>query len=124
MENYIVINGKKAELTEEQLVKLGIKPEDPEEKYPAKFKVGDRVRVICDTKNAGRAEDYKGQIFTIEQVYKLSDYPDGPAPNIRAYGIGKVYVVLKTNLSLRRMKRYLNAHMANTIILLAIMAMC
>ena len=25
MENYIVINGKKAELTEEQLVKLGIK---------------------------------------------------------------------------------------------------
>ena len=27
MENYIVINGKKAELTKEQLEKLGIKPE-------------------------------------------------------------------------------------------------
>lgn len=34
MENYIVINGKKAELTEEQLIKLGIKTEDLKEKYP------------------------------------------------------------------------------------------
>lgn len=38
MENYIVINGKKAELTEEQLEKLGIKIErgifDPKKEHP------------------------------------------------------------------------------------------
>lgn len=40
MENYIVINGKKAELTEEQLKSLGIetkKIETPKEKFERKF---------------------------------------------------------------------------------------
>lgn len=97
MENYIVINGKKAELTEEQLEKLGIKTEDPEEKYPPKFKVGDRVKVTCSTRTMGRGEEYKGKVFTIKAVYKLSDYPFGPA---RAYGIEKNYVVFENELEL------------------------
>lgn len=37
MENYIVINGKKAELTEEQLKQLGIKPEEKENPFTRKI---------------------------------------------------------------------------------------
>ena len=37
MENYIVINGKKAELTEEQLKQLGIKPEKKENPFTRKI---------------------------------------------------------------------------------------
>ena len=41
MENYIVINGKKAELTEEQLKKLGIEVKnDPFERKPGKIYYG------------------------------------------------------------------------------------
>lgn len=39
MENYIVINGKKIELTEEQLINLGIKPE--KNKYEKMFELPD-----------------------------------------------------------------------------------
>lgn len=37
MDNYIVINGKKAELTEEQLKQLGIKPEEKENPFTRKI---------------------------------------------------------------------------------------
>lgn len=51
MENYIVINGKKAELTDEQLKKLGIKPE--KNKYEEMFdrKLHDRYYFI-DSKSS------------------------------------------------------------------------
>lgn len=99
-ENYIVINGKRAELTEEQLKQLGIKPEDPEEKYPPKFKAGDCVKVIHSTKTLGRQEEYEGKTFTIKYVYKLSEYAHGSAPNTRAYDLGALYVAYENELEL------------------------
>lgn len=54
MENYIVINGKKAELTEEQLKKLGI---EPKRKNPFdRVEVGERYFIITGYSSVN---DYK-----------------------------------------------------------------
>lgn len=54
MENYIVIGGKKAELTEEQLKKLGI---EPKRKNPFdRVEVGERYFIITDYSSVN---DYK-----------------------------------------------------------------
>lgn len=80
MENYIVINGKKAELTEEQLEKLGIKTE--KNKYEELFKRKNSGRyyfinndgcTVYDTDDMWYLEDRRfniGNYCTDEEVMK------------------------------------------------------
>lgn len=68
MENYIVINGKRIDLSEEQIEKLGLKVE---KKTPFdRNKNGEYFFVDC----TGNVANFKDEDFLDEQMFKVGNY--------------------------------------------------
>ena len=68
MENYIVINGKKAELTEEQLEQLGIEVEKPN---PYERSVG---RIYCSSTSSGSVFNSVDNGCADDKYYSSANY--------------------------------------------------
>lgn len=71
-ENYIVINGKKIELTEEQLKQLGIEPEKKRKNPFERVKPNERYYYVG---SSGVIDEYNDANDTTDtQLYKISNY--------------------------------------------------
>jgi hypothetical protein len=71
-ENYIVINGKKIELTEEQLKQLGIEPEKKRKNPFERVKPNERYYYV---ESSGVIEEYNDANDTVDnKLYKISNY--------------------------------------------------
>lgn len=71
-ENYIVINGKKIELTEEQLKQLGIEPKKKRKNPFDRVKPNERYYFVA---SSGVIDEYNDANDTTDtQLYKISNY--------------------------------------------------